>query len=110
MEHKTLTFEVKAIDYTGRTLEGYAAAFGNLDQVGDIIHPGAFTKTLAECGNKIKFLWQYDPTEPIGRLMEAREDHGGLYVKAIISDTVRGRDALALLRDGAISEMSIGYD
>ena len=110
MEHKTLAFEVKAIDYEGRTLEGYAAAFGNIDQVGDIIHPGAFRKTLQERGQRIKVLWQHDPTEPIGRLMEAREDERGLYVKAVISDTTRGRDALALLRDGAIGEMSIGYD
>ena len=110
MEHKTLSFEIKAIDYTGRTLEGYAAAFGNIDQVGDRIHPGAFAKTLAERGQKIKVLWQHDPTEPIGKLVEAREDGRGLYVKAVISDTQRGRDALALLRDGAIGEMSIGYD
>lgn len=110
MEHKTLSFEIKAVDYTGRTLEGYAAAFGNLDQVGDIIHPGAFSKTLAERGGKIKVLWQHDPNEPIGKLVEAREEPRGLFVKAVISDTARGRDALALLKDGAIGEMSIGYD
>ena len=110
MEHKTLTFEVKAVDFTGRTLEGYAAAFGNIDAVGDIIHPGAFRKTLSERGQRITVLWQHDPNEPIGRLMEAREDERGLYVKAVISDTTRGRDALALLKDGAIGEMSIGYD
>jgi len=110
MEHKTLAFEVKAIDYEGRTLEGFAAAFGNIDQVGDIIHPGAFSKTLLERGQRIKFLWQHDPNEPIGRMVEAREQSGGLYVKAVISDTTRGRDAIALLKDGAIGEMSIGYD
>lgn len=110
MEHKTLAFEIKSVDYEGRTLEGYAAAFGNIDQVGDIIHPGAFKKTLTERGQRIKFLWQHDPTEPIGKLIEAREDSGGLFVKAIISDTQRGRDALALLKDKAIGEMSIGYD
>jgi len=110
MEHKTISFEIKALDGDGRTLEGFCAAFGNIDQVGDIIHPGAFRKTLTERGGRIKFLWQHDPTEPIGRLVEAREDTGGLYVKAVISDTARGRDAIALLRDGAIGEMSIGYD
>jgi hypothetical protein len=110
MEHKTISFEIKALDGDGRTLEGFCAAFGNIDQVGDVIHPGAFRKTLTERGGRIKFLWQHDPTEPIGRLVEAREDTGGLYVKAIISDTQRGRDAIALLRDGAIGEMSIGYD
>ena len=110
MEHKTLSFEIKSVDYAGRTLEGFAAAFGNLDQVGDVIHPGAFRKTLTERGQRIKFLWQHDPTEPIGKLLEAHEQQGGLFVKAIISDTNRGRDALALLKDGAIGEMSIGYD
>lgn len=110
METKLLAFEIKAIDYEGRTLEGYAAAFGNIDQVGDIIHPGAFRKTLSERGGRIKFLWQHDPKEPIGRLIEAREEDHGLSVKAVISDTARGRDALALLKDGAIGEMSIGYD
>jgi hypothetical protein len=110
MEHKTISFEIKALDGDGRTLEGFCAAFGNIDQVGDVIHPGAFRKTLTERGGRIKFLWQHDPTEPIGRLVEAREDTGGLYVKAIISDTQRGRDAIALLKDGAIGEMSIGYD
>jgi len=110
MEHKTISFEIKALDGDGRTLEGFCAAFGNIDQVGDVIHPGAFRKTLTERGGRIKFLWQHDPTEPIGRLVEAREDTGGLYVKAVISDTARGRDAIALLKDGAIGEMSIGYD
>lgn len=110
MEHKNLTFEIKAVDYEGRTLEGFAAGIGNLDQGGDIIHPGAFRKTLIERGGRIKFLWQHDPTEPIGKLIEAKEQDSGLFVKAIISDTSRGRDALALLKDGAIGEMSIGYD
>jgi len=110
IDYKTLPFEIKALDGDGRTLEGFCAAFGNIDQVGDIIHPGAFRKTLTERGGRIKFLWQHDPTEPIGRMVEAREDTGGLYVKAVISDTARGRDAIALLRDGAIGEMSIGYD
>lgn len=50
MEHKNLAFEIKAVDHEGRTLEGFAAAFGNLDQVRDILHPGAFKKTLVERG------------------------------------------------------------
>lgn len=110
MEHKTLPFEVTALDAPGRTLEGYAAVFGNVDAVGDIIHPGAFRKTLAERGHLLKFLWQHEPKEPIGKIVECREDLRGLFVKAIISETARGRDALALLKDGAISGMSIGYD
>lgn len=109
-EYKTFDFEVKQFDYEGRTVEGYAAAFGNVDLGKDIIHPGAFSKTLAERGNKVRFLWQHDTHEPIGKPVEMREDNAGLFMKAIISDTARGRDALALLRDGAINGLSIGYD
>jgi HK97 family phage prohead protease len=109
-EFKTLPFEVTALDATGRTVEGYAAVFGNLDAVGDIIHAGAFRKTLTERGPQIKFLWQHAQSEPLGKVLEAREDGRGLFIKAIVSDTSRGRDALALLRDGAIGGLSIGYD
>lgn len=103
------TSDVK-LDYQGRTIEGYAAAFGNVDLVNDVLHQGAFSKTLQERGGKIKFLWQHDTKQPIGRVLEMNEDPRGLFFKAIISDTQTGRDALALLRDGAIDGMSIGYD
>ena len=109
-EYKTLPFELEALDYEGRTITGYASTFGNTDLGGDVIHKGAFAKTLAERGNKVRFLWQHNPHEPLGKPLEMREDDRGLYIKAVISDTARGRDALALLQDGAISGLSIGYD
>ena len=109
-ETKQFAFEVASVDGEGRTLEGYAAAFGNVDAVGDIIHPGAFAKTITERGSQVKLLWQHQQGEPLGRVMALREDPRGLFIKAVISDTARGRDALALLKDGAIGEMSIGYD
>ena len=109
-EYKTFDFQVKEFDFDGRTVEGYAAAFGNIDLGSDIIHPGAFSKTLAERGGKVRFLWQHDTHEPIGKPIEMHEDDNGLFMKAIISDTARGRDALALLKDNAINGLSIGYD
>ena len=72
--------------------------------------PGAFRKTLSERGQKVRFLWQHDRTEPIGKILELREDTRGLFIKAVISDTARGRDALALLRDNVGLGLSIGYD
>ena len=109
-EYKSFPFKLASLDTEGRTLEGYASVFGNVDAVGDIVHPGAFRKTLRERGDQVRFLWQHDPREPIGRLMEMREDEHGLFVKAIISKTRRGLDTLHLLHDGVISQMSIGYD
>lgn len=110
MEHKIVAFELTGLDQAGRTIEGYASTFGNVDLGADVIHPGAFAKTLAERGNKVRLLWQHHTDEPLGKPLELREDARGLFIKAIISDTARGRDALALLRDGAIEGLSIGYD
>lgn len=98
------------VDGDGRTVSGYASVFGNVDWADDVVEPGAFAKTLQERGNKVRVLWQHDPDKPLGRLLEAREDGHGLFVKFRISATSYGDDALILLRDSALGGMSIAYD
>lgn len=110
METKLIPFTMTAFDPTGRTIEGYANVFGVRDLGGDIVHPGAFAKTLAERGGKVRLLWQHNPNEPLGPILDLHEDPKGLYIKAVISDTARGRDALALVKDNAFDGFSIGYD
>lgn len=110
MLRKVVPFEVKQVDTDQGVFEGYAAVFGNVDDGGDVIEKGAFANTLKERASRVKICWQHDPKEPIGRPLELREDDRGLYVKAKISLTQRGRDALTLLRDGVVNELSIGYD
>jgi len=109
MEIKSFPFEVKSVDEDAGTFEGYASVFGNVDDYGDIMMPGAFTKTLLERADRVKVLWQHDPWTPIGKPIEMREDKAGLYTKSKISQTQAGRDALTLLRDGVVNELSIGY-
>lgn len=109
-ETKEFTFEIKQLDAEERTFEGYASIFGNVDAYNDIVQQGAFKKTLQERGNNIKILWQHDPTKPIGKVVEAKEDKVGLKVKGKISETDPGNEALQLMRDGVIGELSIGYD
>jgi len=92
-----------------RTFEGYASTFGNIDTDGDVIEPGAYSKSIQERfpANKIKVLWQHD--EPIGRPLEMREDSRGLHVVGKISETPRGDEAITLARDGVIDTMSVGF-
>lgn len=92
-----------------REFHGYAAVFGNRDSHGDIIQPGAFTRTLNNDRGRIKVLWQHDPSNPIGKPVEMREDETGLFVKARIADTVQGRDTLALIDAEIVTELSIGF-
>ncbi|MBE9635704.1 HK97 family phage prohead protease [Salipiger mangrovisoli] len=97
----------------GTRIEGYALLFGNPDQGGDIVMPGAYAaslKRLAAEGRAVRMLWQHDPAQPIGIWDEVSEDARGLRVKGRLLETVaRGREAAALIAAGAIDGLSIGY-
>ncbi|OLN21715.1 hypothetical protein BTO30_13515 [Domibacillus antri] len=110
IEQKALTFEIKAVDDETNIIEGYASTFGgDPDAYGDVIKKGAFTKTIQESGDRIKFLWQHDWNHPIGKVVEVREDDIGLYFKAKISSTTKGQEAMQLMKDKVIDRVSIGY-
>lgn len=110
MDHQTFPFDCKAVDDEEGTFEGYASVFGNTDAQRDVILPGAFRKTLKESGNRVRILSQHDVGGlPIGKPLSMTEDERGLWVKGRISQTSTGRDVLTLMRDGVISELSIGY-
>jgi len=94
-------------------LRGYASLFGQPDQGGDVVEPGAFAGSLAQlarAGRRVKFLWQHDPATPIGVWSEIHEDGRGLMVAGhILPGVARGSDAIALMAAGAIDGLSIGY-
>jgi len=107
-------FEVKDIDATGRTVQFYGSAFGNEDSDGDIIMPGAYTKTILENGPgskspRIKHLLQHNRREIIGKFTELVEDTKGLLCTSIIADTQQGNDALALY-ELDLYEHSVGFE
>lgn len=104
------TFEIKQseVDLENRIVSGYAATW-DLDQVDDIIHPGAFKKSINERlpANKIKVLSQHDVL--IGKPIEMYEDEKGLFVRAYISPTTQGNNDLQLVKDGVLDRFSIGF-
>jgi HK97 family phage prohead protease len=59
-----LILEVKEVTPEG-TFHGIASVYGVEDLGGDVIDPGAFTKTLAEKPD-VPILWQHDAHEVIG--------------------------------------------
>ena len=110
METKVLKFEVKA-NTSQRRIEGYASTWDR-DQIDDIIHHGAFAKTIRERGpkgaNRIKVLWQH--VEAMGIPLHMEEDSTGLFTDSKISKTRIGDEALELISDGVVDSMSIGFD
>ena len=111
IDHGALPLDMKAA--ASGVIQGYASLFGQIDTGGDVVMPGAYSKSLADIsssGRNVKMLWQHDPAHPIGVWDEVREDAKGLFVKGrLLPDVEKGREAAALLSAGAIDGMSIGY-
>jgi HK97 family phage prohead protease len=91
--------------------EGYASLFGVPDLSKDIVIAGAFRDTIALRGaGGIKLLWQHNPSEPLGRWLSVIEDGRGLRVRGQLNLAVsKARDIYALIKDGAIDGLSIGF-
>lgn len=55
-------------------------------------------------------LWQHDPAEPVGRWLSLTEDARGLRVEGRLNLAVqRARELDALLREGGLDGLSIGF-
>jgi HK97 family phage prohead protease len=109
-EAKFLPQAVAAVAADG-TFEGYASLFGLPDLGKDVVMPGAFAESLARRGaGGVRMLWQHDPAQPIGRWLAITEDARGLKVRGELNLAVaRGREVRALLRDGGVDGLSIGF-
>jgi hypothetical protein len=113
MKHLTLTLKSSDLQETGQ-FEGYASTFGNVDQGGDLIEPGAFRESVGKArteGWSIPMLWQHDQREPIGVWRDIFEDDRGLFVRGQLimdGDPVAQR-AYGKLKHGALGGLSLGY-
>src|SRR5690606_7913357 len=106
-------FQVKEVGKDGK-FAGYGSVFGELDSYRDIVMPGAFAKSLAEDFDAkdrlVPMLWQHDYFNPIGVYDVIREDSKGLYVEGACNMEVQqGRECHALMKQGALTGLSIGY-
>ena len=106
---------LSALAETGRAgrIRGYASRFGEVDQSGDVVAPGAFGQALERLrasGRSVKMLWQHDPAKPIGIWRSVVENGTGLLVEGQVLTELRlGREAALLMEAGAIDGLSIGY-
>lgn len=103
-------------DRDGRTVTGLVVPFGVPARVSDggpayeeKFARGAFAKTIAERGDRVKLLLQHNSSEPIGRATLLREDAAGLYGEFRVSAVPAGEQALELVRDGVIDSFSVGF-
>jgi hypothetical protein len=109
-ETKFLPGPLSAVEGDG-VFEGYASLFGVADLGKDVVMPGAFADSLdRRAASGVRMLWQHDPAAPIGRWLSIEEDRRGLKVRGRLSLAVeRARDIHALMREGAVDGLSIGF-
>lgn len=105
---------IKDVSLTSRKVTGYFASFGNVDSDGDVFDRGCFKKSIQENGpgskqERIAYLYQHSPWEPVGYLTELKEDSNGLYFEADVPDTTLGSDVLKMYEAKVLKEHSVGF-
>jgi hypothetical protein len=106
-------FALAETDSATRTFKGMASVFGApIDAVAwpTIIERGAFIETLKDQGDRVKILWQHDTHEPIGRPVSLRETEQGLELVGRLDPIPQGDRALAQIKSGTLTDLSIGFD
>lgn len=109
---KSVRSEEVKIDEGGRTISAYFSIFGNRDRVGDIVHPGAFRKTISEkksLMSKGMIPAKYNHDMLVGSVVGASEDNvGGLAEMKFMSDPASDRIFRAV-KDGFLPTFSFKY-
>ncbi len=112
-EIKNLAGGIEDLDIKSNKVTGYASTFGNVDSDGDMMMPGAFTKSLADPGKRQLHLYQHDSYRPLasvkGGSLQLSEDAKGLKFESQIVDTSWGKDVMKLIEAKVLNENSIGF-
>ena len=107
-----LDLEVRA-EGDGRTICGICVPY-NVEQrihagLTEVFLPGAFD-TVTRAAHRVKLLMGHDSKGlPLGRATTLREDSNGLYGEFRVSKTDIGDQALELIRDGVLTNLSVGF-
>lgn len=111
-----VTFAIKSVDQKARRFAGLASTWDK-DLGNDVIHKGAFKKTLSDWrGAKSKTIPLLDSHDRfsvdsvLGKMVGASETNQGLEAEFEMRDTEKAMEALKAVEDGFISGLSIGYE
>src|SRR2546430_8158547 len=115
-EHMIVPVEWKSAAGGGPgELEGYVSVFGNVDQGGDVVMPGAFKNRLrywAKQAQPLPLIADHElSTEGvIGSVHDAREDSTGLRIRARFSSDAKAQSVRTKMIEGHVRGMSFTYE
>lgn len=110
VKHKTFRFNSKAADGGDGKFTGLASVYGVMDYGGDVVMPGAFTRTLAENGNRCLVLSQHAHAKSIGDAI-LEDSAEGLRVSEgnLVLELEDAKQEYIRLKRGLLDGISIGY-
>lgn len=111
--YKSFEGNVKDVDSKQGIVSGYFSAFGMVDSDGDIMMPGAFKRSIQDWGpeakGRVKHLLNHDPSQPLGKILELKEDSYGLFYRSQVGSHRLGQDFIKMVESDLIGEHSIGF-
>src|SRR6266566_4935631 len=114
-EHMIVPVEWKTAAGGPGELEGYCSVFGNVDQGGDVVLPGAFKNTLrywSKQAQPLPLIADHDLSTGgvIGSVHDAQEDAVGLRVRARFSSDAKAQSVRVKMIEGHLRGMSFTYE
>lgn len=113
MKEKRLV-EVRAAEDEGMTVEGYAAVFDSVTDLGymkEVIDRGAFDN--ADMSDIVMKYNHEDSFLPMARTrggsLQFNVDDHGLKIRAKLPDTTTNKDIFTLIKEGILSKMSFAF-
>jgi len=111
LEYKSVHTAFKAAEGDAGEYDGVFSVFGNMDDGRDIVHPGAFAKTIKERGSRVRVLLGHDWDKLIGPPPKTLEEvEVGLHAAGHLTiKTFWGNETWELMKDDALNEGSFRY-
>lgn len=115
MDRRRQQFQVKSLSQSDPdgTFEAIVSVFGNVDEGGDRVMPGAFAKSIERTGGVFPIVWSHMwSTVPIGKTVSAVETDEGLLVKGqlLVGQHELADQIYANFKAGVPLEFSFSYD
>jgi len=96
----------------GRTIFGIAVPYNKEQRITstmvEVFRKGVFSEVI-KAPHRVKLLRGHGENNVLGRATLLKETDDGLYAEFKISKTRAGDEALALVQDGALDQLSVGF-
>lgn len=111
---KQVPARFKQSDRGENKMEGFAAAYGNIDQDGEIMARGMFQKSISERvpSGLVKLLdgHEWKSSHTLGTVIEAEEMERGLWTLSDFATTEDAQQIKQKMIEGHIDRLSVGFE